>query len=181
MKKLDKKKFGISLKPINMAIVNYFQKNKVATTQEVIEQLKEFTQASIYRAMKEMFDSGIIAVEREEKVHSVMKPHFRLNYDLSSELTSEIKKDRYDDLVNGIKIWISTMNQEISDYLFEWSQTDQPIRMGMYRDLMHVSEDNLVAFVKDVYSLIEKYKTLPSTESKKIFAFSASWVPIKHS
>jgi predicted transcriptional regulator len=181
VKKLDKKKFGISLKPINMAIVNYFQKNKVATTQEVIEQLKEFTQASIYRAMKEMFDSGIIAVEREEKVHSVIKRHFRLNYDLSSELSSDIKNDRYDDLVNGIKIWISTMNQEISDYLSEWSQTDQPIRMGMYRDLMHVSEDNLVAFVKDVHSLMEKYKALPSTKSKKMFAFSASWVPITNS
>lgn len=64
MGKLDSKKFGISLKPINMAIINYLQKNEVATTQELIEQLQEFTQASIYRAMKEMFDSGIIAVER---------------------------------------------------------------------------------------------------------------------
>lgn len=73
------------------------------------------------------------------------------------------------------------MNQEISDYLSEWSQTDQPIRMGMYRDLLHVSEDNLVAFVKDVYSLMEKYKALPTTESKKMFAFSASWVPITNS
>ena len=176
--KLDQKQFGLMLKPINMEIIHYIQKHDSATTKALIEHLKAFSQASIYRAIKELLDSELIAIEKEVKVHSVYERYYKLNYDVMATLHAQSTQAEYDDIVNTVSIWMSTVTHEIQDYLTHWSQTEEPIRVGMGRELLHVSDENLVAFYKELYALIQKYQALPTKGDEKVFAFSASWVPI---
>lgn len=179
VRKLDQKQFGLSLKPINMEIIHYIQKHDSATTKALIEHLKAFSQASIYRAIKELLDSELIAIEKEVKVHSVLERYFKLNDDFMATFQTEPTQAQYDDIVNMVNIWMSTLTKEIQDYLTEWSQSDEDIRVGMARELLYVSDENLVAFFKELYALIQKYQALPTKGDEKNFAFSASWVPIK--
>lgn len=177
--RLDKKKFAITLKPINMAIIHYIQKHNIATTKQIIDYHKEYAQASIYRAIKELLDSDIIAIEKEEKVHSVVERYFKLNYHISSELNHDPSKDQHQDIVNAVNIWMGTVTSEIHDYLNEWVDTEDEIRLGLARELLCVSDENFVEFYKEFSCLIEKYQNLPTKSDDKVFALSASWVPIK--
>ena len=176
---LDKSKFKVSLKPVNMAVIVYIQKNKIATTKEIIAHHQEYSQASIYRAIHELLDSNIISIAKEEKVHSVLERYFRLNYDVSSELNDYITQEQYDDIVNAVNIWMSTVTQEIHEYLQDWSQTTDAIRFGMGREMLHVRDEDFVAFYKEMQALIRKYQSIPPRGDEKTLAFSASWVPIK--
>ncbi len=178
-KKLDKTKFGISLKPINMAIISYIQLHNTVTTKQIIEDNKEYAQASIYRAIKELLDVDIIAVEKQEKVHSVLERYFKLNYDVTASLDHDTDQEQYEDVVNAVNIWMSTITSEIYDYLNEWAQTNDAIRFGMGRELLHVSDENLMSFYRELHTLIKKYQNMPAKGDEKIYAFSASWVPIK--
>lgn len=178
-KALDDKKFGIALKPINMVIINYLQQNQNATTKTLVEQAKGYGQASVYRAVNELLEANILVVEKEEKVHSVKERYVRLNDDVGADLDDHTKQDRYEDVVKAVNIWMGTVTKEIKDYLSEWSQTEDPIRFGMGRELLQVSDENLEAFYRELFTLIQKYQAIPTKGDEKIFAFSASWVPVK--
>ena len=162
-----------------MAIINYLQKEHSVTTKDIVSHHREYSQASIYRAIKELLEAEIIVIEKEEKVHSVLERYFKLNYDISSDLNDDTDQTQYEDIFNATNIWMSTVLSEIHDYLNEWSQTKDPIRFGMGRELLHIGDEDLVAFYKELHTLIKKYQTIPSKGDEKIFAFSASWVPIK--
>ena len=177
--KFDKKKFAIALKPINMTIIDYLQKNATATTKDLIEHTKDYAQASVYRAVKELLDADIIAIQKEKKVHSVMERYFTLNYDTSESLNDYTAQDRYHDIVNAVNIFMGTVTKEIHDYLAEWMQTKDAIRFGMGRELMHISDKNFEAFYRELDQLIKKYQAIAPTGDEKTLAFSASWVPIK--
>lgn len=178
-KKLDKKKFGLALKPINMAIINYIQKHEIASSKEIIHHLEEYSQASMYRAIKELLDADILVIEKEEKVHSVLERYFKLNYDINKNLNQDSNQEQYDDIVHAVNIWMSTVTSEIKDYLNEWVDTKNPIRLGMGRELLRVSDENFMAFSKELFELIQKYQEIPTKGAENIFSFSASWVPVK--
>ena len=177
--KLNKKKFSISLKPINMAIINYIQKNNIAASRDIIINLEEYPQASIYRAIKELLDTEVIVIEKEVKVHSVLERYFKLNYDINENLNHDTNQEQYEDVVHAVNIWMSTITSEIKDYLNEWVETKDLIRFGMGRDQLHVSDENFISFFKELQELIGKYQKIPTKGDEKIFSFSTSWVPVK--
>jgi predicted transcriptional regulator len=179
IQKLDKKKFSVSLKAINMAIINYVKKNGIVSTKDIIINLDEFSQASIYRAIKELINAKVIVIEKEVKVHSVMERYFKLNYDINENLHHEPNHEQYEDIVHAVNIWMSTVTSEIKSYLNEWVDTKNLIRFGMGRDLLHVSDKNFILFFKELQGLIAKYQKIPTKGDERIFSFSTSWVPIK--
>ncbi len=178
-KQLDKKKFRLSLKPINMMIIEYLEKHETATSKVIIEDNQTFSQASIYRAIHELLEANIIIIEKEEKVHSVLERYFKLNYNLSEELHDKLTQVDCDKLSVGVNVWMSTVTKEIQDYLNDWLKTDDPIRLGMGKEILHLTDDDLIAFYREFYKLIEKYKAYPKKENAKNFSIAASWVPLK--
>lgn len=177
-KKLDDKKFKLSLKPINMMIIEYLEKHQMATSKAIIEHNQSFSQASIYRAIHELLEANIIAIEKEEKVHSVLERYFKLTYNVSEDIHDKLTQKDYDKLLAGVNIWMGTITQELQDYLNDWLQTDDPIRFGMGKEILHLTDDDLIAFYREFYQLLEKYKAYPKKENAKNFSISASWVPL---
>lgn len=154
-----KNKVEVLMHPVRMKIAQSLMRNKEngLTPLEMVKIIKDVPQATLYRHIQTLLDSGIIRVIKEKKVKSVSEKYYTLNEE-ATRLTEEWKKASPKEKLDYVSYYQLSLLTQYQSYLKKLEEQNLP-EDGATFSLVELKMDNeeFFRFQNELNELINKY------------------------
>lgn len=160
-------KVEILMHPVRLKICQALLRNKETglTPLEMVKILKDVPQATLYRHIQVMVDSGIVSVIKEKKVKSVSEKYYALNEDeirIDGKEWGKVSSEEKLDYISYYQLLLMTQYQNYLEKLEE--QNCQEDRSTFSVVELKIDEEHFTQFQNELNELMIKYYHTKSTE-----------------
>lgn len=154
-------KVEVLMHPVRLKILQVLMRNKDTglTSLEMVKLIKDVPQATLYRHIQVMLDSGIIRVFKEKKVKSVVEKYYVLN-ELEAKLSAEEwKKASHEKKLDYISYYQLSLMTQYQSYLKKLEEQNTPENDGATFSLVELKlgEEQFSRFQNELNELMTKY------------------------
>lgn len=166
--KNDKRKVGnnlnqqeqkLLLNQVRHRILQYVFHSESATAKEIGEKLQDIPQASLYRQIKLLSDSGMLKVCGERQVRGTLEH----TYALSDELIAGAQGKS--DL--GIQFMLLSIAQDFQDYYADPGKNPDKDMISLFSSPMLMSDDEFEAYITKINELTRQYMNNTPGEGRR--------------
>ncbi|MFQ6391187.1 transcriptional regulator [Priestia aryabhattai] len=153
-------KVEILMHPVRIKICQALMRNREngLTPLEMVKILKDVPQATLYRHLQIMFDSGIVCVIKEKKVKSVSEKYYAINEEEAKidgsewrELSSKEKLD----YISYYQLSLMTQYQSYLKKLGEQNSQEDGATFSVVE--LQIDEEHFTQFQNELNELMTKY------------------------
>jgi DNA-binding transcriptional ArsR family regulator len=161
-------KVEVLMHPVRMKISQVLMRNKDngLTPLELVKIIKDVPQATLYRHLQIMLDSGIIRVLKEKKVKSVSEKYYALNEieaRLNVEEWKKASSEKKLDYVSYYQLSLMTQYQSYLKNLEEQKSREDCATFSLVE--LKLDEEHFIQFQKELNELMTKYYHTTSNET----------------
>lgn len=162
-------KVEILMHPVRIKICQALLRHKGEglTPLEMVKVLKDVPQATLYRHIQVMVDSGIVNVIREKKVKSVSEKYYALNEDEIRIDGDEWGKVSIEEKLNYISYYQLLLMTQYQNYLEKLEQKNcQEDRSTFSVVELKINENHFTQFQNELNELMIKYYHIKNDETE---------------
>lgn len=152
-------KVEILMHPVRMKISQALMRNKEngLTPLEMVKIIKDIPQATLYRHIQILLDSGIIRVIKEKKVKSVSEKYYALNEEEATLNGSEWNKASDEEKLDYVSFYQLSLMTQYQSYLMKLEE--QNCQDGATFSLVELKMDDesFKEFQNELNELMTKY------------------------
>jgi len=163
-------KVEILMHPVRMKISQALMRNKEngLTSLEMVKIIKDVPQATLYRHIQILLDSGIIRVIKEKKVKSVSEKYYTLNEDEARLDAREWKKASHQEKLNYISYYQLSLMSQYQNYLKKLEKQNCPEDGATFSLVeLKIDDESFKEFQNELNELITKYYHTTSKNNGK--------------
>lgn len=161
-------KVEILMHPVRIKICQALMRNREngLTPLEMVKVLKDVPQATLYRHIQIMVDSGIVHVIKEKKVKSVSEKYYALNEEEARLDRSEWKKASNEEKLDYVSFYQLSLMTQYQSYLKKLEE--QNCQDGATFSLVElkIDEEHFIQFQNELNELMIKYYHTTSKQNK---------------
>lgn len=153
-------KVEMLMHPVRMKISQALMRNKDngLTPLEMVRIIEDVPQATLYRHIQIMLDSGIIRVFKEKKVKSVSEKYYTLNEDEAKLDAEEWKKASHQEKLDYVSFYQLSLLSQYQSYLNKLEKqnsSDDGATFSLVE--LNINDENFNDFQNELNELITKY------------------------
>ncbi|MGG3178128.1 helix-turn-helix domain-containing protein [Priestia megaterium] len=173
-----KKITGILLHPVRMRIVRALLQADM-TVSELVIKFGNIPQATMYRQIKVLVDSGLVKVTEErpimktiEKVYSVVKEHTQITKEEQSSLSPEEQLEFF-------TTYYTHLLQEVESYLLNenFKNSLSPNKFSYETISLYLSQEERKELTERYHALLKEFTQRQSPSEKTAFTLSTIFIP----
>lgn len=160
-------KVEVLMHPVRMKISQVLMRNKNngLTPLEMVKIIKGVPQATLYRHLQVMLDSGIIRVIKEKKVKSVSEKYYALNESEARLNIEDWKKASSEKKLNYVSYYQLSLMTQYQSYLKKLEEQNCREDGATFSLVeLKIDEDHFIQFQNELNELMTKYYHTPSNE-----------------
>lgn len=153
-------KVEILMHPVRMKICQVLMRNKEdgLTPLEMVKIIKNVPQATLYRQLQTMVDSGIVHVIKEKKVKSVSEKYYAINEEDAKIEGSEWKELSNDEKLNYISYYQLSLMTQYQSYLKKLEEQNSQEDTATFSVVeLKLDEEHFGKFQSELNELMIKY------------------------
>lgn len=135
----------ILLNQVRHRILQFVLREGNATPREIGAKLSDVPQASLYRQVKTLSDSGFLVVTGQKRIRGTLEN----TYSLAPELVSENGRNEL-----GIQFMLLSLAQEFDDYSEDKNGEDM---LAFLSSPVYMSDEDYKLYIKEINELTMKY------------------------
>lgn len=160
-------KVEILMHPVRIKICQALLRNKETglTPLEMVKILKDVPQATLYRHIQVMVDSGIVTVINEKKVKSVSEKYYALNEDeirIDGKEWGKVSIEEKLDYISYYQLLLMTQYQNYLEKLEQQNREEDSSTFSVVE--LKIDEEQFKKFQNELNELIIKYYHTKSNE-----------------
>ncbi|PIE96076.1 transcriptional regulator [Bacillus fungorum] len=162
-------KVEILMHPVRMKICQVLMRNKEdgLTPLEMVKIIKNVPQATLYRQLQTMVDSGIVHVIKEKKVKSVSEKYYAINEEDAKIEGSEWKGLSDDEKLNYISYYQLSLMTQYQSYLKKLEEQNSQEDSATFSVVeLKLDEEHFGKFQNELNELMIKYYNSQSTDEE---------------
>ncbi|WP_028401518.1 transcriptional regulator [Ectobacillus panaciterrae] len=153
-------KVEILMHPVRMKICQALMRNKETglTPLEMVKIIKDVPQATLYRHIQVMVDSGVIHIIKEKKVKSVSEKYYALNEEEARLDGGEWKKASYEEKLDYISYYQLSLMTQYQSYLKKLEEQNCQEDGATFSIVeLKMAEEHFIQFQNELNELMTKY------------------------
>lgn len=153
-------KVDILMHPVRMKICQVLMRNKEngLTPLEMVKILKDVPQATLYRHLQTMVDSGIVRVIKEKKVKSVSEKYYAINEEEAKIDRSEWKELSSKEKLDYISYYQLSLITQYQSYLKKLGEQNSQEDSATFSVVeLKMDEEQFIQFQNELKELMTKY------------------------
>jgi DNA-binding transcriptional ArsR family regulator len=162
-------KVEILMHPVRIKICQALMRNRESglTPLEMVKILKDVPQATLYRHLQTMADSGIIRVIKEKKVKSVSEKYYVINEEEAKIDGSEWKVLSNKEKLNFISFYQLSLMTQYQSYLKKLDEQNSQEDGATFSVVeLNLDEKRFIKFQNELNELMTKYYRTQNNEIK---------------
>lgn len=163
-------KVEILMHPVRMKISQALMRNKEngLTPLEMVKIIKDVPQATLYRHIQILLDSGIIRVIKEKRVKSVSEKYYTLNEDEARLDAREWKKASQQEKLDYVSYYQLSLMSQYQSYLKKLEKQNCPEDGATFSLVeLKVDDESFKEFQNELNELMTKYYHTTSKNNGK--------------
>ncbi|PFY15218.1 transcriptional regulator [Bacillus toyonensis] len=153
-------KVEILMHPVRMKICQVLMRNREngLTPLEMVKIIKNVPQATLYRHLQTMVESGIVRVIKEKKVKSVSEKYYAINEEDAKIEGSEWKRLSNEEKLNYISYYQLSLMIQYQSYLKNLGEQNNQEDNATFSVVeLKIDEEHLIKFQNELNELMTKY------------------------
>lgn len=162
-------KVEILMHPVRMKICQVLMRNKEdgLTPLEMVKIIKNVPQATLYRQLQTMVDSGIVHVIKEKKVKSVSEKYYAINEEDAKIEGNEWKGLSDDEKLNYISYYQLSLMTQYQSYLKKLEEQNSQEDKATFSVVeLKLDEEHFGKFQNELNELMIKYYNSQSKDDE---------------
>lgn len=160
-------KLDIILHPVRFRLIQQFLDGNVRTAKQLAEELKDITQATLYRQLDTLVKNDILHVVEKNQIRGTVEKVYALNFSAVHVTEEEIKEITKEEHLQYFLFFTAQLTKHFEKYLENDDIDFARDGVGYRQVALHLSNDQLQDFIKDLRDLIKKYENLPPSSNQK--------------
>ena len=150
----------VIMNPIRQRVIQLLMRRGTATTSQMLEELQDIPQASLYRHLRILLEANCITVVEENKIRGTIEK----TYGLAKEPIEEYQKDELSSLVHSTLLSLMGSFQ----HYFEDEKAD-PIKdiLSLSTSTLLLSDDELRELLSEIGQIINKVADNKPSKDRK--------------
>lgn len=154
-------KLDIILHPVRFRIIQQLLDGKESTAKQLAMQLKDITQATLYRQLDTLVKSDILKIVEENQIRGTIERVYALNFSAVNLANEDIKELSKEDHLQYFLFFTAQLTKNFEKYLEKEDIDFERDVVGYRQVALHLSQDQLQDFIAELRALIQKYDSLP--------------------
>lgn len=153
-------KVEVLMHPVRMKICQVLMRNKEngLTPLEMVKIIENVPQATLYRHLQTMVDSGIVHVIKEKKVKSVSEKYYAINEEDAKIEGSEWKRLSNKEKLNYISYYQLSLMTQYQSYLKKLDEQNSQEDNATFSVVeLKLDEEHFIKFQNELNELMTKY------------------------
>lgn len=153
-------KAEILMHPVRIKICQALMRNREngLTPLEMVKILKDVPQATLYRHLQTMVDSGIVRVIKEKKVKSVSEKYYAINEEEAKIDGSEWKELSSKEKLDYISYYQLSLMTQYQSYLKKLDEQNHQEDSATFSIVeLKIDEEHFIKFQNELNELMTKY------------------------
>lgn len=153
------------------------------TPSQIANLLKDVPQATLYRQINALADKGILIVVNEEAIRGTVEKTFAVSMDKLVYGYGDIETLSKTDLLDVFTQYTMSIMSAFSQYAHSIDDEANPLQLieqdaiQFQTEWMDLEHEDMVQFLKEIKSVVKKYKTKSQSGSNRRHFFFHSSVP----
>ncbi|KAB7672172.1 helix-turn-helix domain-containing protein [Bacillus sp. B1-b2] len=166
------KKIEIILHPVRFRIIQVFLDGLSKTAKSLAQELTDIPQATLYRQLDALVKAEVLLVVEENQIRGMVEKVYKLNNAAVSLTAEDLKEVSREDHLQYFLIFTTQLAKNFEDYLKNDDIDYDRDGVGYRQVALHLSDEELLQFVKDMGSVVGKYAELTpsSTRTKRLLS-----------
>lgn len=162
-------KVDILMHPVRMKISQALMRNKEngLSPREMLDNIKDVPQATLYRHLQVLLDAGIIRVLKEKKVRSVSEKYYILNAEEARLSSDDWKKASLDEKINYYSYYQLSLLNQYKTYLTNLKNDNSEDGSTFSIVELKLNDEEFKDFQTELNNLMLKYYNDTSENSEK--------------
>lgn len=158
------------LHPVRFRIIQRFIDGKKRTAKQLAKELKDITQATLYRQLDILVKNDMLKIVKENQIRGTVEKVYAINYSAVHLSNEDIKGLSKDDHLKYFIFFTAQLTKNFEQYLEKDEIDFKRDGVGYRQVALYMSQEQLENFVNDLRKLIEKYDSLPESpyQSKRL-------------
>ena len=153
---------NVVLNPVRMRIIQYLLTHRTGTAAEIGSELSDIPTASLYRHLGILQNSGLIGVQRENKIRGTLQKVYRL------EKQESISPNNYGEARELIKNSLLSLIGDFERYFQKGERDLQKDLLLLNSMPLVLSDEEFMALLKEMTELLKKYLEYKPKEGRKM-------------
>lgn len=175
---MKESKTDILLHPVRLRIIMCLAARPRLTPQQIGRILSDVPQATLYRHIRTLSDAGIIEVVEERPTGGATERVYALADQAGYLTEDDMKHATKDDHMQYFMMFCANLLRLFGSYLHHTEEISfARDRVGYHTRMMHLTDDEFVAFVTDLQNVLARYITNEARPDRKPLTFSSVLIP----
>jgi DNA-binding PadR family transcriptional regulator len=165
------------LHPIRYRIIQQFLDGEPKTVKELAKEMKDTSQASLYRQLDTLVQAEVLVITKENKIRGTLEKVYSLNQPKAHMTNDDIKDLTKEEHLQYFLFFISQITYDFETYLE--NETIDFLKDGVgYRQVaLHLTDEELENYIKDLRKVYEKYMQYKPTPERTKRMISTITIP----
>ena len=172
-----KSRIKLLLHPIRMRIIQSFLGGKERTAQDILQNLPDIPQATLYRHLNTLVEVEFLEVVKENKVRGTMEKVYTLSNKLEAATTEELKNASREDHFDFFFSFLTNLLGDYDKYLQQENIDLEKDGVSFRQVLLFLSDEELMELLTEIRKILFKAAENKPTAERKLRTFSTILLP----
>ncbi|MDT3427233.1 DNA-binding transcriptional ArsR family regulator [Paenibacillus forsythiae] len=150
-------KADLILHPIRMRIIQALLNGRRRTTQQLVKELEEIPQATMYRHLSKLLKAGVLEVAEENKVRGAVEKVYYLSQGGEDATPSDTTERSAGEHMALFQKFVSSLVGDFSAYVRQEKYDLQKDGVSMRQVQLHLTDDEYAQLLAEMRQAMQKY------------------------
>ncbi|GAE27561.1 hypothetical protein JCM9140_3713 [Halalkalibacter wakoensis JCM 9140] len=177
---MKQRKADIMLHPVRMRIIQSLITNKPMTSAQLINELEDVPQATMYRQLKHLLDADLIEIVETNKIRGTTEKVYAVKRENLAISEKELNEASVEEHVRYFMTYQANLLKEFEKYVLKHNPNQfKEDGLGYWQMSLHLSEQEMNEFGKEMQQVLEKYASNEPSDQRKTRTFATIFIPQK--
>ncbi|MFE8703117.1 helix-turn-helix domain-containing protein [Cytobacillus sp. FJAT-54145] len=161
-------KADVLLHPVRLKIVQEFLGSKSLTSKDLLKRLPSVPQATLYRQIDKLVQSGILTVVEENQVRGTIEKVFSLNFGQANLAKDDLQETSKEEHLNYFMLFISQILKSFEEYIDQKNTDFEKDGLGYRQVGLYLTDEEFKQFAEDMGKAFKRaVQNEPTPDRKK--------------
>lgn len=167
------------LHPVRFRIIQSFLGGESKTAKQLVKQLKDISQATLYRQLDILVKAEVLIITEENPIRGTVEKVYSLNASKTILNNQDIKELSKEEHLQYFLLFTAQLAKNFEAYLQNDDIDFERDGVGYRQVGINLSDQEFIALVKELSAVLKKYVAKPSTPDRTKRIISTITIPEK--